>query len=97
MSNISSISSSPLSMSEQIALLEEQMFRYSQFAQGSSADYKALEYAIQTHDISDAQNALARLQRDSQITAAAATATINTHSPVDSGGVQGEGSINVKA
>jgi hypothetical protein len=47
------------------------MLRYTQFAQANppaSVDYKALEYAIETQNVSDAQSALERLQLDSQST-----------------------------
>jgi hypothetical protein len=66
-SPISSVGS--LSASEQIELLREQMLRYTQFAQANppgSTDYRALEYAISTQNVSDAQAALERLQLDSE-------------------------------
>jgi len=93
MSSISGIPGGPSSIGEQIAMLEEQMFRYSEFAKGStraSADYKALQYAILTRNIVDAQAALARLQIDSQTIGQPALTT----SPPP---LSGDGSINVKA
>jgi hypothetical protein len=93
MSSISGIPGGSSSISEQIAMLEEQMFRYSEFAKGSStasADYKALQYAISTRNIADAQAALARLQLDSQSTGQPALTT----SPPP---LSNDGSINVKA
>jgi hypothetical protein len=92
MSTISSVSSA---VSQQtIALLQSQMMRYSQTANGqnsqASADYKALQSAIKSGNVSDAQAALARLQRDSQTanpTAATPASTSPTaSSPVDSDG-----------
>jgi hypothetical protein len=57
-----------------LAALRAQLERYSQSALGqfssASADYKALQYAIESGNISAAQAALARLQRDSDSAAA---------------------------
>jgi hypothetical protein len=82
-------SASSASSQQTIAMLQKQMMLYTQFADGSgpaAADYKALQYAIQTHNVSDAQSAMARLQRDSQAANPPSSATTNSNSPVDSDG-----------
>jgi hypothetical protein len=65
---VSSAATAAVPSSQQtIALLEQQMMLYPQFAEGSgsgAAAYKALLYAIQTNNVSDAQSALAKLQRE---------------------------------
>ena len=76
-----------------IASLQAQMARYSQSAGGqnsqASADYKALQAAIKSGNVSDAQAALSRLQRDSRTTGAATSATAPSGAPkVDSDGDQ---------
>ncbi|HZM02227.1 MAG TPA: hypothetical protein VFC44_04310 [Candidatus Saccharimonadales bacterium] len=75
MNTISAVSSSVTSsvasaVSQQtIAALQVQLAHYTQTGSGqnsqTSADYKALQNAIQSGNVSDAQVALARLQHDS--------------------------------
>ena len=97
MNPITSVSSA---VSQQtIAALQVQMLRYTQTASGqnsqASADYKALQAAIQSGNVSDAQVALARLQRDSRSTNPAAATPAGTsataNSPLDGDGDQDGG------
>jgi hypothetical protein len=112
MSSVSSISGvSGTSTSEQIAMLQQRMFFYSQYAQANppaSTDYKALQNAVLTQNLSDAQEAFARLQVDSLSSAASSTnstpATADTHSTLAailsqeaSSGIQNSSSLNVLA
>jgi hypothetical protein len=65
------------------------MLLYAQYAGGTgpgAAAYKALEYAIQTNNVSGGQSALDELQRDSVPATPPTSATTNSSSPVDSGG-----------
>jgi len=103
MNPISSVSSS---VSQQtIAALQAQMARYSQAANGrnsqASSDYKALQSAIQSGNVSAAQSALARLQRDSRTTNPAAPtpapAAPAAHSPAVAAQPWIERSINKTA
>lgn len=67
------------------------MLLYPQFAEGSgpgAAAYKALQYAIQTNNVSDAQTALAKLQRDNVPASPPSSATTNSNSSVGSNGEQ---------
>jgi hypothetical protein len=98
MSNVSSVANtaSVAAATSQvtIASLQAQMARYSQSASGqngaASADYKALQSAITSGNVTAAQAALVRLQRDSNVgkpaaqTSAPATSTVS--SPVDNHG-----------
>ena len=69
MDEIAPISS--LTPKQSIAALQELMDRFSQTAIGhsqrASLDFKALQLALETGNVADAQDALARLQRDSAI------------------------------
>jgi hypothetical protein len=93
MNPVSSVSSSP-SNQQTLALLQSQMVRYAQSANGhnsqASADYKALQTAITSGNVSQAQAALTRLQRDSKTTNSGANAPTSTPSttqpPVDTDG-----------
>jgi predicted negative regulator of RcsB-dependent stress response len=87
-----------------IASLQAQMLRYAQPANGqnsqASADYKALQTAVQSGNVSDAQAALARLKRDSQAGNPASNAGSTppaTTSAVDGDGDQPWNAINVTA
>ncbi|MGO8699688.1 MAG: hypothetical protein ACLQVY_18465 [Limisphaerales bacterium] len=103
MSAISSVSINVASAISQqtIAALKAQMSRYAQAANGqnnqASADYKALQAAITSGNVSDAQTALARLQRDSQ--ASKSTAGANEgNAPRATSDVNGDiGRIDAKA
>ena len=68
---------------------------YTPFADGSGPGaeaYKALQYAIQTNNVSDAQAAMAELQRDSMPGIPPSSATANSNTPVDRVGDQAGGS-----
>ncbi|MGA2555692.1 MAG: hypothetical protein ABSG04_05405 [Verrucomicrobiota bacterium] len=90
MTPITSVSST--ANQQVIAALQAQMARYSQAANSqntqASADYKALQAAIKSGDVSTAEAALARLQRDSRTTNSAAAkpapASATANSPVAS-------------
>jgi len=92
MNPISSVSSA--ASQQLIAALQAQMLRYSQAANGQNSsarsDYRALQAAIKSGSVSDAQAALARLQRDSRNNspAAATPAATSTRAnpPVESEG-----------
>jgi hypothetical protein len=75
---------------QSIASLQAQMVRYAPAAGSqnsrASADYKALQQAIQSNNVSDAQAALARLQRDSQTATHGTTTQSPASTPVDSDG-----------
>ena len=89
---------------EKIALLQAQMQHYAESANASikaTADYKALQYAIRTDNISDAQADIARLRQENQV-AAPANSALEPDSPVGSGGGdadsgQSPSSIDAKA
>jgi hypothetical protein len=70
MNPISSVASA--NSQQIIAALQAQMMLYSRSASGqnsqASADYRALQAAIKSGDVSTAQAALARLQHDSRTT-----------------------------
>jgi hypothetical protein len=69
--------------------LKSQLSLYQQYANASGPaanDYKALQLAIQTNNIADAQAALARLRRDSQSSGQPASSTSNASAPVDTDG-----------
>ena len=73
MSSITSVSNTTSAVSQQlIGSLQAQMARYSRVANGqnsqASADYKTLQAAIKSGDVSQAQAALVRLQRDATAT-----------------------------
>ena len=91
------ISSVTAAVSQQtMAALQAQMARYSQTANGqnsqASADYKALQTAVKAGNVTAAQAALARLQRDSQAGKSGAgqpaSSSSTANSPVDSDGDQ---------
>jgi len=95
MTPVTPISNASTSSSlETIALLQAQMLRYSQMANAASgpasSDYIALQAAIKSGNVSEAQTALFRLQRDSQAASSSATSSAATtsanSSPVDSDG-----------
>ena len=85
---------------ETLALVQTQMYRYVLAALGKNSpateDYKALQYAVQTGNLSDAQSALARLNRDSNIAASAALPPV-TIAPAQTGGEQVGTKIDLKA
>ena len=99
MSNISKISASGIpasgSASSQptIASLQSQLQLYSQYENGTGAateDYKALQFAIQSNNISNAQAALARLKRDSEGSGTPPSATANATVSTDNDGGSSE-------
>jgi hypothetical protein len=67
-----------------IASLQAQMAHYSPSANGqnsqATADYRALQAAIKSGNVSDAQASLARLQRDSKTASPAETSRTTTSS-----------------
>ncbi len=81
------------------------MARYAQAANGqnsqASADYKALQAAINSGNVSDAQAALSRLQRDSKTAnspaAASSPATSNASAPPARDGDNDGGAGEVKS
>jgi hypothetical protein len=104
----SSGSSASASSSRTIAILQQQLMLYTQFANGTgpaAAAYKALEYAIQTNNVSDAQAAMAQLQSNSESAGASSSATTTSDSSISSdigqsassGQTPELGSINVTA
>jgi len=110
MNTISAVSSSVASsvasaVSQQtIAALQAQLAHYTQTGSGqnsqTSADYKALQNAIQSGNVSDAQTALARLQRDStppRPNAQASTPASAVNAPIDSDGDHDGSSVAVRS
>ncbi|HEV2456361.1 MAG TPA: hypothetical protein VGY98_19010 [Verrucomicrobiae bacterium] len=92
-SNAATASSAPPSIQPSIASLQSQLQFYSQYESGTGAAaeaYKALQFAIQTHNISDAQNALARLKRDSESagTTPAAAGSLNAAAGGNGGSIE---------
>jgi hypothetical protein len=90
---VSSVSSSGASTAanlEAIALLQAQMLRYALTAIAEkgppNADYLALQAAIKSGNVSEAQTALSRLQRDSQAASSSATAPASTTATLVDGG-----------
>jgi hypothetical protein len=84
-----SASASTSSSEQTIEMLEQEMTLYTQYANGSgpaATAYKALEYAIETKNVSDAQTAMADLQRDSESANSPSSATANSNSTLDIGG-----------
>jgi len=89
MNDISKVSASTTAPAGQpsITSLKSQMSLYSHYANATGAagaDYKALQFAIQTHNIAEAQAALARLRRDGQSSSDDSPAAANTNG---SGGI----------
>jgi hypothetical protein len=103
--NVTNVSSA---VSQQtIDALQLQMARYTQSAIGQDsparADYKALQAAIQSGKVTDAQAALARLQRDSQSSQTVTAANSPAGGEAGPGGSVGapkpwiEGSVDITA
>jgi len=87
---ISGVSTS--SSLDTIALLQAQMLRYSLMANSAigaaNIDYMALQNAIKSGNVSEAQAALSRLQHDSQAASSnsPSSSSITNSSPTDGGG-----------
>jgi DNA-binding FadR family transcriptional regulator len=89
MSDVTSVSNTASAVSQQLlASLQAQMARYSQAANGTnsqaSADYKALQAAIQSGNVAAAQVALSRLQRDDKAASPAAATSTSTSAAAQS-------------
>ena len=89
MGNVTNVSNTASAISQQlIASLQAQMARYSQAATAknsqASADYKALQAAIQSGDTTAAQVALSRLQRDEKAASPAPAASTSTSAAAQS-------------
>jgi hypothetical protein len=96
MNDISKVSASAATPAGEpsITSLKSQMSLYSQYANATGqagADYKALQFAIQTHNVTEAQAAMARLRRDSQ---ASGAAKVNASQDADGDGNASPGGIS---
>ncbi len=81
-SGISNSGASTAASLEAMALLQAQMLRYALAANAeagqASVDYKALQEAIKSGNVAEAQTALSRLQRDSQAASSSAASPAST-------------------